>query len=203
MKTKRKEILKEILSWIVLAAAAFLLAFLINSKAYANTRVEQSSMENTLYNNNRLIVDELSYQFREPGRGDIITFYRYEEKGSLIKDFTRTLDNFISNIKTGDDCEKHERLIKRVIGIEGDTIDIINGAVYRNGERLQEPYAKGATDSKGLQTPIKVGKDQLFVLGDNRVVSVDSREIGLINLKQVEGKALLRIFPFNKFGKVK
>ncbi len=201
--TKRNKIWKELISWVVIAAAAFLLAFLINSKAYANTRVEQRSMEDTLYNNNRVIVDEISYQFKEPKRGEIITFYRYEEKGSIIKDFTRMIDNFVSSIKTGDPSEEHERLIKRVIGIEGDVIDIKEGLVYRNGERLKEPYAKGKTDPKGLQTPITVGKNQLFVLGDNRVVSIDSREIGLIHIKQVEGKAVFRIFPFNKLGKIK
>ncbi len=201
--TDKKAILKEILSWVITIIVAFVLAFLINSKAYANVRVEQSSMENTLYDKERLVVDILTYRFKEPKRGDIITFYRYEEKGSIFDDLTRTIDDFVSNIKTGEDCVEHERLIKRVIGIEGDVIEVKDGFVYRNGEKLEEDYAKGVTKDKGLLSPVIVGKDQLFVLGDNRIVSIDSRELGVINVNQVEGKAIFRILPFSKMGKIK
>ncbi|MDD3173019.1 MAG: signal peptidase I [Herbinix sp.] len=198
----KKEMIKEVISWVIVVCAAFVLAFLINSKAYANVQVQQHSMDNTLNDSQRLIVDELSYKFNNPERGDIITFYKNEDKGTIVNDLTRNIDNFISNMKTGGDNEEHERLIKRVIGIEGDVIDIKDGAVYLNGEKLDETYAKGITDTNGLQTPVTVGKNQLFVLGDNRLVSIDSREIGMVNLRQVEGKAIFRIYPFNKMGKL-
>lgn len=190
-----KKILKEILSWVLIIMVAFVLAFLISSKAYAKVKVEQSSMENTLYHNQQLVVDELSYNFTEPKRGEIITFYKYENKGSILDDLNRYIDKVIHD-------EEHERLIKRVIGVEGDVIEIKDGEVYVNGDKLEESYAKGITDSKGLQTPVTVGKDELFVLGDNRVVSIDSREIGMVKIDQVEGKAIFRVYPFNKMGKI-
>lgn len=201
---KKNKIGKEIGSWAIVFFAALAISFLFNSKAYGNVQVQQSSMENTLYNNQRLIVDELCYRFNKPERGDIITFYKYENKGTLVNDFTRYIDNLVFKIKHGDEIyEEHERLIKRVIGIEGDVIVIKDGLVYRNGEKLDETYVKGDTMPKGLQSPITVGKNELFVLGDNRVVSVDSRELGLVNIKQVEGKAIYRLYPFNKAGKIK
>lgn len=86
--------------------------------------------------------------------------------------------------------------------MEGDVIDIRDGYVYRNGEKLDEPYVKGSTEPKGGTLPLTVGKDELFVLGDNRVVSIDSRELGLINIKQVEGKVVFRVFPFDRMGKM-
>lgn len=202
MKNRKKNF-KEIGGWLVTILAAFILAFLFSSKAYANVEVHQSSMENTIYNSQHLIVDEISYHFHHPVRGDIITFYKNEKKGSVLKDFTRYIDNIVFRITNpGEINEKHERLIKRVIGIEGDTIDIKDGCVYVNNKKLYEPYEKGKTLPKGLKTPVTVGKNELFVLGDNRSVSIDSREIGLVRLDQVEGKAIFRIYPFDKFKKL-
>lgn len=196
---KKKAIIKEIVSWVAVILAAFIIAFLFSSKVYAKIQVDQSSMENTLLNNEQLIEDNIRYQFSRPKRGDIITFFPNEVKGSLVDDFIRLKDKLASG---GEDPEEHRRYVKRVIGIEGDEIDIKDGEVYLNGEKLEEPYAKGVTDPKGCKLPLTVGKDQLFVLGDNRVVSEDSREIGLINLNQVEGKVIFRVFPFGKFGKI-
>lgn len=193
---------KEILSWVIIILAAFILAFLINSKAYANVRVEQSSMNNTLHDGQRLIVDEICYDFNKPQRGQIITFYKNEEKGTLLNDFDRYINSIEARVTNSEINEVHERLIKRVIGIEGDTIDIKDGSVYVNGKKLKEPYAVGKTDTNGLKTPITVGKNELFVLGDNREVSIDSRIIGMVKMSHVEGKAIYRVFPFDKIGKL-
>jgi len=94
-------------------------------------------------------------------------------------------------------------LVKRVIGIPGDEVNIKDGYVYINGEKLKEPYVKGETFSGEINFPIKVPDNKLFVLGDNRPVSKDSRAFGLINSDQVEGKAIFRVFPFNKIGAIK
>ena len=92
--------------------------------------------------------------------------------------------------------------IKRVIGIPGDEIDIRDGYVYVNGEKLEEPYVKGKTYKKNLEFPITVQKNHVFVLGDNRENSSDSRyqSLGCIDYSKIKGKATFRFWPLDKFG---
>ena len=191
---------KEIRSWVFIICLAFTLAFLVNSKAYAKVIVDGPSMEKTLYNKQQLIVDELSYNFTRPQRGDIITFYLNENKGTIVDDLRRYIDKVFLNKD-----DEHERLVKRVIGVAGDKIDIKDGSVYVNGEKLKENYTNGATylDPGDIKTPITVGKNELFVLGDHRTDSSDSRVFGTIKLSQVEGKAIFRVYPFDKMGKIR
>jgi Peptidase S26. len=82
-------------------------------------------------------------------------------------------------------------------------VDIKDGHVYLNGEILDEPYAKGITYEGSMELPVTVGESQLFVMGDNREHSFDSRDFGLIDISHVEGKVVFRLYPFNKIGKVK
>ncbi len=199
----KKRIRREMISWVFVVFIAFILAFLVNSKAYAMVTVNHSSMNNTLFEGQHILVDEISYNFEKPERGDIITFFRYEDKGTVLDDWNRYIENLGNRItKKEETDDMHERLVKRVIGVEGDIIDIKDGAVFINDEMLKEPYAVGKTDSNGLKTPVTVNKDELFVLGDNREVSIDSREIGMINCSQLEGKVIFRIYPFNKIGTI-
>jgi signal peptidase I len=200
---ENKNIMQEIKSWIFSILLAFCIAVLINSKVSAKVLVQQSSMENTLYNNQQLIVDKLSYNFVEPKRGDIIVFLENEEKGTIVDDALNAIDNIASIFNNSGGSDQNNRLVKRVIGVSGDEVDIIDGYVYLNGKKLEEPYAKGETISGKFKLPIKIGENKLFVLGDNRMVSKDSREFGLINSNQVEGKAIYRIYPFNQIGKIK
>jgi signal peptidase I len=195
----KKAVIKEIISWVAVFFAAFIIAFVFSSKVYAKVQVDQSSMENTLFDRQQLIEDNICYNFKKPERGDIITFFPYDKKGTIVDDFNRFVDKIASG---GEESEFHRRYVKRVIGIEGDEIDIKDGTVYLNGEKQEEPYAKGITDPKGCELPLTVGKNQIFVMGDNRVVSEDSRELGLINLDQVEGKIIFRLYPFSKFGRI-
>lgn len=196
MKDKKK-LGKEIVSWVLVVLSAFTLAFLIDSKVFAKVTVEYSSMENTLFEGQQLMVNIIG--FNKPDRGDIIIFFPNEKMGNLADSFKRYIDGYVE-LFTG--IEKHERYVKRVIGIEGDEIDIRNGAVYVNGNRQEEPYVKGITEPREYELPCTVGKDEIFVLGDNREVSEDSRAFGPISLDQVEGKAFFRVYPFNKMGKI-
>jgi signal peptidase I len=198
--TKNKKLIKEINNWTLSILSGLLMAALINSKVFATVIVKQSSMENTLYSSQKLILDKLSYNFVEPKRGDIIIFLENEQRGTIIDDTAMFINNIKSKVKNTD---VDKRLVKRVIGIPGDLINIKDGYVYINGEKINEPYAKGQTFSGELNLPINVPNDKLFVLGDNRTVSRDSREFGLINYNQVEGKAVFRIFPFNEIGHIK
>lgn len=203
MKEKNK-IIKEIGSWIFCLLAAFLIVTVLNSKVFAKVQVQQSSMENTLFENQQLIIDKLSYDFSEPKRGDIIIFLENEDKGTLIDDTLRTIDKIISIFDNDDDsAEGSSRLVKRVIGVAGDEVDIRDGYVYVNDKKLEEPYVKGVTLPQEFKLPVVVGENKLFVLGDNREVSKDSRKFGFIDCGQVEGKAVFRVYPFSKMGKVK
>jgi signal peptidase I len=203
MKDKKK-VIKEIRSWIFSILAVFFIATLINSKVFAKVQVQQSSMENTLFTNQQLIVDKLSYNFTEPKRGDIIIFLENEKKGTIIDDILKTADSIVSIFnKNNDSSKKSNKLVKRVIGVAGDEVDIKDGYVYLNGKKLEETYAKGETTPKEFKLPFKVGENELFVLGDNRLVSKDSRKFGPIDYKQVEGKAIYRIYPSDQIGKIK
>lgn len=201
----KKSIIKEIRGWIFSILGALFIVTLLNSKVFAKVQVQQSSMENTLFTNQQLIVDKLSYNFVEPKRGDIIIFLENEEKGTIIDDALRTVDSVVSifNNNNKEISEKSSRLVKRVIGVAGDEVDIKDGYVYLNDKKLEEAYTKGETINGEFKLPIKVGENKLFVLGDNRMVSKDSRKFGLIDCKQVEGKAIYRVYPLNQLGKIK
>jgi signal peptidase I len=199
-----KAVLKEIRSWVVIIVVALVLATVFSSKVFAKVQVQQGSMENTLFPKQQLIVDKFSYNFTKPKRGEIIIFLENEERGSIINDTLRTIDSIRARFdKAAAQKEEGRRLVKRVIGIEGDKIDLKNGFVYLNGKKQAEPYTRGATQPKIIEFPITVGKNQLFVLGDNRMRSTDSREFGLINVNQVEGRAVLRVYPFNQMGRIR
>ncbi|HKL79296.1 MAG TPA: signal peptidase I [Mobilitalea sp.] len=199
----KKIILKEVKSWSLVIIIAFLCAFIISSKAYAKVIVHQSSMENTLFAGQHLIVDEISYNFHEPKRGDIITFFANEDKGTIVDDFLRYIDGIAVKFDSREISLKNEKLVKRVIGIEGDVIDIKDGSVYVNNVQLEESYIHDITETKKVKYPLVVGEGKLFVLGDNRAVSEDSRAYGLISCDQVQGKVIFRIYPFNRIGKIK
>ncbi|MCB6992096.1 signal peptidase I [bacterium 210820-DFI.6.37] len=143
------------------------------------TIVKESSMQPTLYENNYLLVNKQAYRFGDEKRGDIIVF-------------KSDLEN-----ENGD----KKLLIKRIIGLPGDTITIQNGTVTLNGVQLQEDYTlEGETPGELIDFTVPEGK--LFVMGDNRRVSVDSRseEVGCVDESQVMGKAFVRLYPFNEIG---
>jgi len=197
---EKKKIIKEIRGWSFSILGAFFIVVLLNNKVFAKVKVEQRSMENTLYSGQQLIIDKLTYNFTEAKRGDIIIFLKYGEKGTLVDEAVMVANNIKSLFE---EVDKDERLVKRVIGIPGDEVDIREGYVYVNGEKLNESYTKGETFSAEIKFPISVPDNKLFVLGDNRPVSEDSRAFGLINYNQVEGKVAFRVFPLNKIGTIK
>lgn len=91
--------------------------------------------------------------------------------------------------------------IRRVVGLPGDTIEIKNGKVYRNGKVLKEDYVKGSTD--GIVKPIKLGEEEIYVLGDNRQSSIDSRAVGPLKMNLLRGHCSFAIWPLGSFGFVK
>ncbi|MBQ2320394.1 MAG: signal peptidase I [Lachnospiraceae bacterium] len=142
------------------------------------TIVSGSSMESTLHNKENLLVEKVSYRFKDPDRFDVIVFYPYGR-------------------------ESDDYYIKRVIGLPGETVQIKGDTIYINGEEIKENYGKDPMVYAGIaEEPLKLADDEFFVLGDNREVSEDSRyeEVGPVKRENIEGKAILRIYPFSEFG---
>ena len=138
--------------------------------------VEQTSMEATLEPGQEVIVDRLTPAFAPYKRGDIVVFQAPEQTG------------------------RDEPLIKRVIGVAGDTIELKDGQVLVNGQPIEEPYTydNEPTEPIGSTTSWIVPTGDLFVMGDHRAVSVDSRSFGPIPVSSVVGRAWLRLLPLNK-----
>ncbi|NLJ95603.1 MAG: signal peptidase I [Clostridiales bacterium] len=200
--TNKDKFLKDLGSWFIVLVVALLLAAFVNSQIFAMATVKEISMQNTLFADQVLVVNRLSYRNKIPQKGDIIIFYQSREIDSFFKEFGRSISSILPFMGP-DEEESRDRLVKRVIATPGDEIDIRDGKVYVNGEQLNEPYVKGITPEGIIKLPLIVEENQLFVMGDNREHSRDSRHFGCIDVSHVEGKASLRLFPFSKFGKIK
>ena len=173
--------LKEVLSTSVYLLVVLIATFLVVTYVGQRTKVMGGSMEPTLNDGDNLIVDKISYRFEDPQRYDIIVFpFRYKEKTYYIK---------------------------RIIGLPGETVYIDeNGAIYIDGEILNESYGKEIIADPGRAfEPITLGEDEYFVMGDNRNNSSDSRDpvVGNIHRDELIGKAWMRIWPFDKIGMIK
>jgi signal peptidase I len=198
-----KTVLREIWEWVIVFAAAFILVLLLNTTVFATTQVRQTSMQDTLMEGQHLFIEKVTYMFGDPSRKDIIVFIEDQYPANYIKRVEIFLKD-VSEIFKPIEQKTNVRLVKRVIGVPGDTVDIIDGKVYLNGKVLDEPYVKGETFQRDIPFPIKeIPKGKYLVLGDNREVSKDSRSFGLIDRCQIEGKAVFRFWPLNKFGTVK
>ena len=169
-----KSLIKDIIVAAILAAVV--ISFV------RPTIVKQTSMQDTLNPNDYIIMYRMAYSGdKEPKRGDIVIF-----KSELQ-----------------DENGKNKLLIKRVIGLPGDKITINDGKVYINDKEYDESYLKDGYTT-GSVNNFKVPKGEYFVMGDNRVVSIDSRysEVGCIKKDAIKGRAVLRLFPFTKIKKL-
>lgn len=168
--------------WIRDIAVAVIIALVVIF-FFKPTLVKQSSMEPSFYENDYLFVSRQAYKlFDDPARGDVVVVH-----SSLVQE-------------SGDE----KLLIKRIIGLPGETIQITRGRVYVDDVPLQEPYLKEDT-TEGEMEPVTVPEDAYFCMGDNRQVSVDSRdpEVGCIAREDIVGKVVLRVYPFRTFGRIK
>lgn len=192
----------EIREWVVTLVGAFVLVMLLNTKVFATTRVQQSSMQDTLMEGQHLFVEKFTYNFVNPSKGDIIVFIENNSVFSIVEEIKIFLIDMKEVFKPVQE-KSNIRLVKRVIGTPGDLVDIKDGRVFVNGEELSEPYVKGETNKRDFEFPVTVPKGKYIVLGDNRGVSKDSRIFGFIDRSQVEGRAVFRLWPFDKAGKLK
>lgn len=215
MKDKINPKLKEALEWIGCILIAVVLALLVRYYIGTPTIVQQPSMYPTLKENQRLILNRWVRTTKKmPERGDIITFEA--PSSNYISAYDADLENPIAKYENEPEgiwnrfCFyvleiNKTSYIKRVIGLPGDHLKIENGKVYINGNELQEPYLQEGviTDElNGAFTDIVVPENTVFVMGDNRGQSTDSRRFGCIPLEKIESKVLFRFWPLDVFGKV-
>ncbi|HET6872726.1 MAG TPA: signal peptidase I [Sporolactobacillaceae bacterium] len=176
----------EVFEWIKALAVAVIIAVVIRSFIFTNYVVEGQSMMPTLQDGNRLIVNKIVYHISEPKRYDIIIFH----------------------------ATPTEDYVKRVIGLPGDKIEYKNDVLYVNGKKVPEPYLnqyKSQLTSGDLTQNFTLKQDtgrttvpkgKLFVMGDNRRNSVDSRIFGFVDMSKVVGKVDLRYWPLNEISLV-
>jgi signal peptidase I len=180
----------------ILVVLAFGLAILLKTFVVQAFYIPSGSMEPTLMPGDRVLVDKVLYH---PHRNDIIVFENprpgpQPDRG-IIGGFFHWLSQGLGFARPAD-----EDFIKRVIGMPGDTVELRSGKLYVNGQQTPEPYLHGPPDTRSFG-PVQVPKDALFVLGDNRLNSNDSRYgLGFVPLDKVVGKAFVVIWPPSRIG---
>lgn len=160
--------------WLETIVVALLVALLIRGFVLQVYLVEGESMEPTLHTEERLLVNKFIYRFREPRAGEIIVLQ--------------------------DPGKPSRELIKRVVAVGGETVQVTKGIVYINGAPLQEPYKNDLFTQYSDSPPVLVPEGAVYVMGDNRGRSFDSRNIGPVELGKVDGKAFFMFWPPGRFN---
>ena len=178
-KSSHIAIVREI---FIYAIVIIVCVFVVPQYVVQRTIVKGSSMETTLIGKDNLIVEKLSYHFCDPERYDIVVFYPFGR-------------------------DNREYYVKRVIGLPGETVQIIGSRFYINNKELaDEHFGKEdyIADFGIASEPVQLGEDEYFLVGDNRNSSFDSRDekIGPVSKEKIDGRVLLRVYPFDKFGAV-
>lgn len=160
---------KEIFSWVRLIFAALAVSFIINNYVIVKAEIPTGSMENTVMTDDSIIALRLAYLFDDPARGDIVVF-KYPD-------------------------DESQNYLKRIIGLPGETIEIVDGKVFVDSVQLEENYLKEVPI--GSFGPYTVPKDSYFMMGDNRNISEDARywEHTYVKKEKILGKAVLRYSP--------
>ena len=175
--------LQLIREWVTVLVVALVIAITVRSLILQQFYISGPSMETTMFQDNRVLVNKLSYRLHDIYRGDVVVFDRVTVDGEVVQ---------------------HDDLIKRVIGLSGETISIKDCQVFINGKLLPEPYlndydlAQSSVDDRcrvPLMEETLIPENHLFVMGDNRPQSFDSRMFGSIEQNLVVGRAFVTIWP--------
>jgi signal peptidase I len=182
-----KSALRLVRDWVLVLVVALGVALGIRTFVLQQFYISGPSMETTLFQPNRVLVNKLSYTFGDIGRGDVVVFDRVTSNGSTVQ---------------------HDDLIKRVVGLENEVVEIKKCIVYIDGTPLEETYLPDRdTDQTDLVSRCRqpemeattIPEGQIFVLGDNRPQSMDSRVFGPVDAKSVVGRAFLVIWPISRW----
>ena len=175
-----KDLKRSVTEGIVYVLLLVCVMFVVPRYVVQRTIIDGSSMENTFQDGDQLLVEKVTRYFTEFERFDIVVF-QPDERG------------------------EGDQFIKRIIGLPGETVQIVEGQIFVNGELLPESFGKMPIVNAGIAAePITLGEDEYFVLGDNREISLDSRyeSVGAVHHSQMEGRVILQIYPFSAFGTV-
>ena len=207
---------KEVLEWLVCILIALVIVAIIKSFVGFPTVVSGSSMDSTLKDKQRLWVSRIAIEINKyPERGDIITFEAptepYQTKAvaninNPVAIYNEKQKNIFQKMVSAISIFGETSYIKRVIGLPGDHIEIKDDCVYVNGQKKDEPYLDEGVKTLsqgGVFTDIIVPDGYIYVLGDNRGNSGDSRRFGCIPINKIEGKAVLRFWPLNQWNLIK
>lgn len=178
---EKPDVLMELLDWLKYILAAVLIGLLLVVFVIQRNSVVGQSMLPTLHHDDQLLVEKVSKLFHGIGYGDIVTIN------------TRGLENH----------DGGPNIIKRVIGMPGDTIEIKEDHVYRNGEEIVEPYLTEGVRTRprnAAYSLVTLADDEYYVMGDNRDISLDSRSFGPVPAKNMIGKVLVRFYPLEDIG---
>ena len=176
-KTEGIRLSRAIIALVIIVCVVLGLSFLLRTFVYQAYAIPSGSMETTIMTNDMVFTEKISYRMHEPEAGDIVTF--------------------------DDPADPARTLIKRVIATEGQVVDLADGYVYVDGVRLTEPYTNALPSyplSSRITYPYEVPDDMLWVMGDNRTNSSDSRAFGAIPVSSVTGKAVFTIWPLDRIG---
>lgn len=165
------------LEWGAVVVGALLAALLIKAFLFQAFYIPSESMSPTLEQGDRVMVNKLSYTLGDVERGDIVVFHKPEGAADAAED----------------------DFIKRVIGIPGDVVEAVDGAVWLNDRPLNEPYLAAGTVTENLSR-VEVPADEVLVLGDNRQHSFDGRFFGTIPIDSIVGEAFIRVWPVGRLG---
>lgn len=198
------KISREIISWLLAVLLPVIIVFALNVKVFAIPVIDQSSMHNTLFEGDVVYINRFADEMKDLKREDIVLFLTNgREKQGLLDEIGIKFTDIADKFRKKED-KINERYVKRIIGMPGDEIDITpEGKVFINGELENEAYVVGLTPPRDMAYPVKVPEGQLFVMGDNREVSLDSRNFGCISIKSLEGKAVFILWPPSKVGTIK
>lgn len=174
--------LRATIEWVLVIGGALLVAFLVKTFLVQAFWIPSPSMESTLQEDDRVLANKLADEISDLNRGDVVVFERVEGANS------------------GPDDVKD--LIKRVIGLPGDEVEVNGGVVYVNGTRLDESYLDEGTETDRMPEPFTVPEGHIFVMGDNRSNSHDSRMFGPVPEENIVGRAFIRIWPPSRIGRL-
>jgi signal peptidase I len=167
--------LRNAIEWVTIIAGALIVAFVVKTFLVQAFYIPSGSMLPTLQEQDRVLVNKLSYDLHDVHRGDIVVFKGPEQAQGQVKD-----------------------LIKRDIGLPGDTVEAHDGQLFVNGQALKEPYL-GPGITTGPLEPQHIPPHHYWVMGDNRGNSKDSRFFGAIDQSLIIGRAFVRVWPVNRF----